>query len=112
MKMRKNARQKTDKDGMYAQTAYIIQYEYLAEYSNPSEPKPIKELKVISARTGEIISSAKAGILNDMFPSRQTSEIARTCLLRREHFLCQEYYQKTRSIITNRIWSVISRRDK
>lgn len=51
-----------DKDGMYAQPAYIIQYEYLAESANLPEPKLTKETKVISARTGEFILSAEVGI--------------------------------------------------
>lgn len=51
-----------DKNGMYAQPAYIIQYEYLAEYANLPEPELTKETKVISARTGEFILSAEVGI--------------------------------------------------
>lgn len=44
-----------DKDGMYAQPAYIFEYEY-------GDEVVIKEDKTISARTGEFILSTEVGI--------------------------------------------------
>lgn len=52
-----------DKKGeMYAQPAYIFEYERLEESENSPEPIPIEEKKVISARTGEFILSTGVGI--------------------------------------------------
>lgn len=49
-----------DKDGMYAQPAYVIEYEYKAKSEDSPEPTTIKgENKTISAITGEFILSAE-----------------------------------------------------
>ena len=50
-----------DKDGMYAQPAYIFEYEYEAKVSNLPEPVTMEENKVISAVSGDFILSSEVG---------------------------------------------------
>lgn len=51
-----------DKNGMYAQPAYVFEYEYKAKSENEPEPVIIEENKVISAISGEFILSTEVGI--------------------------------------------------
>lgn len=51
-----------DKDGMYAQPAYVFEYEYKAKSENSPEPIIIEgETKTVSAINGELILSTEVG---------------------------------------------------
>lgn len=51
-----------DKEGMYAQPAYVFEYEYEAKTDDSSEKIAIEETKILSAVTGEFMLSVEVGI--------------------------------------------------